>query len=156
MHIIVITVGKVRDRDTAALVDRFVGRLRHYCAITLDHVKEEKITANRSEQEVLRREGQRLAAKLKGARRIIVLDRKGRSYTSTAFAAFVNEQLVSATPSLHLVIGGALGLDDEVISGADFSLSLSSMTFPHEFSLVLLLEQLYRAYTILNGQQYHK
>lgn len=120
----------------------------------LTEIAAEPLTASKTESFVLESEGERLLAALPKMGRKIVLDPKGKSFTSEAFADYV-EQHTSVGDELIFIIGGTFGVSPRVTAACEQKLSLSAMTFPHEMARVMLLEQLYRACTIVSGKKYH-
>jgi len=156
MQIKILTVGKPRNQNISAIVEKFIKRLSHYTNISVVHVKEMKVTSGRKKIEILRGEREQICNKLEDKDFIITLDKRGKSFSSESFADFINKKLMESNRNLVFIIGGPLGLDEELINQAHLSLSFSQMTYPHELSLILLGEQLYRAFTILRGEKYHK
>ena len=156
MVIKIIAVGKPRDHHISAIVEKYTKRLSHYTNIQMEYIKETKVTSGRNKVEILRSERDRIYKKIKDKDLIIVLDKKGKTLSSESFANFVNEKLVGSDRSLAFIIGGPLGLDEKLIAQSHLCLSFAQATYPHEISLILLVEQLYRAFTILRGEKYHK
>lgn len=154
MRIRLLCVGKPRDPLLARLHDRYAERIGHlgarYEAAAVPGVTQ---SGNRTDDEVLRREARALSDKLDGRGRVVALDRAGRSQTSEELARRLSDW---ATPRVTLVVGGPLGLHDDLLGRADWRWSLSALTFPHELVRVLVAEQLYRALSILRGSPYHK
>lgn len=140
MTIKIITVGKISLKPVRELIEEYLGRIKHYLSIE---------TANfKSPEDFLKKANPRDF--------LIVLDEKGKSLTSVELAKWLEDKKLHSIKSLAFLIGPAEGFSEEVRKKADFVLSLSKMTLQHELALVVLLEQIYRACTILKGEPYHK
>jgi 23S rRNA (pseudouridine1915-N3)-methyltransferase len=155
MKIRLITVGKMSDRNMLSLAQRYVERIKHDMPISMEAVKAEKI-ASLSTGEIKKRETERILKKLNSHEGAVVLDCTGEKMTSEEFADFVRQAADTGKSQLSFIIGGPLGLSRESLPGTIRRLSLSKMTFPHELTAVLLLEQIYRAMSIIKGNRYHK
>lgn len=153
-RISVVAVGKVRARHWLAAQDEYLKRLKHYTTFELVEVKD-AVGRGLPDEQAMEREGQHLLQAASSMERVVLLDRTGRSLTSPQLAHEVQEWL-ETSGSLAFLIGGPLGFSPAVVDAAHDSLSLSRMTFTHEMARVVWLEQLYRAFTILNGEPYHK
>jgi len=156
MRIKLIVVGKTRERFLQIGEDEFKNRLQRFCQLDWTVVKEEKITSNRSEAAILEREAERMFAKIPRAAYTIALDRTGKQLSSQELADFLQQKMNQGIGEMCFIIGGPLGLDRKILTSSDLVLSLSPMTFTHEMTRLILLEQLYRAFTILKGTGYHK
>ena len=152
MKITVAAVGQVRDRSCRALCDDYSSRIRRYGPFDLVEVREGRGLPRARAMEV---EGERLLSKIPSAARAVSLDEHGRTLTSDQLARWVAARQQDATRDVRLLVGGPYGLSDAVKSRCAESIRLSSMTLPHELARVVLLEQLYRAWTILRGEPYH-
>jgi len=146
-------VGKPRDPGLAAAIQEYEARAARYWPLDVHEVREEPARAA-SPDVVRRREGERLAARLGGAR-VVACDERGESMTSRRFAAWLQQERESGR-DLAFVVGGAYGLDPELREGALSRLTLAPWTLPHELARLVLAEQLYRAGTIVRGEPYHK
>ncbi len=156
MRINIVFVGKTGFRDLESAIGRYVERLAHYCPVQVHYVKAEKIAGGTREDVVLGREGERIS-KLAGRKgHLAVLDRIGREFDSPGLAAFVLKLMESGVPELWLAVGGPLGVSEELVKSADSVISLSKMTYAHDVARLVLVEQLYRAFTIIRGEPYHK
>ncbi len=156
MRINIVFVGKTGFRDIESAIERYVERLTHYCPVQVHYVKAEKIAPGIKDEVVMGREGERIA-KLAGRKgHLVVLDRAGREFDSPSLAGFVLKLMESGVPELWLAVGGPLGISDELRKNADGVLSLSRMTYAHDVARLVLVEQLYRAFTIIKGEPYHK
>ena len=154
MRLTLLVVGRVKKGWVVSGCQEYLERLPHYFPTRVVEVKDE-VGHNLTTDEVRRREGLRLREKIPPGSHIICLDEFGKSWTSTQCADFLAQQRDSGLKELTLVIGGPLGLDRSLMASAHTRLSLSSMTLPHELARLILLEQLYRACTILKGEPYH-
>lgn len=155
MKIRLITVGKLTNPHYHALCEDYLKRLKHYVAIEHMVIKPEKIL-QQSIAEILSREADRLLEKIAPQDFCIALDTQGRMMDSLAFSAFLQNQMLAGSKSIIFLIGGPHGLGETLFARANQRLSLSPMTFAHELAAAVLLEQLYRAFSILGGEKYHK
>lgn len=155
MNIRLLIAGKIENNNADALSVLYLKRINRYLPITVDVIKPEKLKSL-SDNQVLEREGKRFLDKLNLSDYTVVLDKDGRQFTSEEFAQFFNRMAGYSAKQITFIIGSPLGLADEVKEKADQLLSFSKMTLPHEFACVLLLEQIYRAQSILKGEKYHK
>jgi len=147
--------GKTREAYLAAGIDDYRRRLANYAEVEIRILKEVR-PASKPEAQVRQEEGQGLLAHLAPKALVVALDPGGRSLTSEELAARVGNWQDGGRRHLVFLVGGALGLAPEVLARAEFKLSLSRMTFTHEMARLLLLEQLYRAFSIRAGSGYHK
>lgn len=134
----------------------YLERLRRYARVKWVEVRPAKIKKGRREEEILNKEGQAIARKLAPKDYLVPLDRSGRQFHSEGLAAWLDKRSLATGGSLTFIIGGPLGLSKELLDRGHKILSLSKLTLTHEMSRLLLLEQLYRAFTILRGEKYHK
>ncbi|MCP4424107.1 MAG: 23S rRNA (pseudouridine(1915)-N(3))-methyltransferase RlmH [Chloroflexi bacterium] len=153
-HITVAAVGKIRKSHWKTALDDYEKRLRRYTDFKLVEVKD-AVGRGGPEATAVAKEGEALLRAAKGARRLIALTENGRQMDSPRLARYLMRQ-VQLYGRIAFLIAGPLGFSDDVLIQCDEQLSLSPMTFPHELARVILLEQLYRACTILNGEKYHK
>ncbi len=149
----VVAVGRVRNRDLAALCDDYAARTRHYTKLEIHEIPAKRRQAN-NPTTVLREEGKALLRAVPDAR-LVALSRDGGRMNSQDFAGRL-EGWQREGRDVAFVIGGAFGLDASVRQACEEAISLSDMTFPHELARVMLLEQIYRGNTILRGEPYHK
>jgi 23S rRNA (pseudouridine1915-N3)-methyltransferase len=149
-----ICVGKLNDWQRAAAAD-YSERLQHYVGFECVELKEEKGGRKDSPAVLLKREGERILARVGDAERIMVLDERGRQFSSEGLAALLEEEMLHGGRDWCLIIGGAYGVDPAVRNRADLCLSLSTMTFTHQMARIFLLEQLYRSVTIIRREPYH-
>jgi len=155
MNIHILTVGKIEDRHYKALCDMYVKRISHYLPVSTDYIKQAKIS-NSSAKEILKKESGNLLKKISNQDYVIALDIQGKQFSSEKMAQLFNNLAMRGLKKITFIIGGPLGLGEEILSRADLKLSLSQMTFAHELAFVVLSEQIYRALSILRGEQYHK
>ena len=151
MKLIVAAYGKLRSRELAAVADDYAKRLKRYCPAEVLELRDE-----RGEGEGPRRkEAERLDAALRDGDYLVLLDERGRQLSSPELAGLIDGRSRSAAGRLVFLVGRPYGVHESVRSRAQLVLSLSRMTLPHELARTLLLEQLYRAWTILRGEKYH-
>lgn len=156
MKIRLLCVGRLSEAYLRDGTEEFLQRVRRYLPADVVELKEEKIGGRRPDIARIReREGERLLAKVSDGACLIVLDERGRGMTSPQLADFLEEHMVHATPALDFVIGGPYGVSDAVRQRAALVLSLSKMTLTHQMVRLFLLEQLYRAMTIVRNEPYH-
>jgi 23S rRNA (pseudouridine1915-N3)-methyltransferase len=146
-------VGRTRDQDLARGIDRYLKRLQRYATVEVDIAPEPR-GAFRPE-ELVRLEGVALQARLAARGRRLGLDPAGTEVTSEGLARILEQALVAGGGQVQFVVGGAGGVAQEVRSALHLQISLSRLTLTHEMARLLLVEQLYRAYTILRGEPYH-
>ncbi|MEE4310506.1 MAG: 23S rRNA (pseudouridine(1915)-N(3))-methyltransferase RlmH [candidate division KSB1 bacterium] len=156
MKIRIIAVGKTREKFIAQAEDEYLKRLKHYANVERVDVKAEKITGHTKEDPVRAAEWKRIADNITRGEFVISLHSEASQMSSVKFASYLSKMMNSGRKSVVFVIGGALGLDKDCLKFSDDRISLSSMTFTHEMVRMILLEQLYRAFTIIKGEKYHK
>lgn len=155
MKIQLIIVGKIENSCLGALADIYLRRITNYAQVELVPIKPEKIK-NLSDSEILQREGRKILAKVSESDFVMLLDREGAHYTSEEFSQVFERLAMASRKRIVLLLGGPLGIAAAVKRRADDIISLSKMTFPHELAAVMVLEQIYRAFSILRGEKYHK
>lgn len=159
MKITLICVGKLKERYLTEAVEEYAKRLSRYCALELLEVADEKTPDHASEAEedmIKKKEGERILKALKESSYCIALAIEGKMLSSEELADKINILGISGTSHISFIIGGSLGLSEDVLKRADYQLSFSKMTFPHQLMRVILLEQVYRAYRIISREPYHK
>ncbi len=156
MQIKIIVVGKLKEKTYQEISDEFSKRIRPYCSEKIIEIQSENLKNVSTDKIARERESQRILPQLSDDAFVIVLDIKGQQLSSEALAEKVKEVSNSGVNELIFVIGGATGLDEKIKKRADFSLSFSKMTFTHQFARLMLQEQLYRAFKIVNNEPYHK
>lgn len=152
----VVWVGSTSDIEFRDAVDRYLGRIRHFFPIEVIEVKPERGRRKRSDAEVVRAESERLLEAVPQRGRLVVLDERGKQLDSLKFAGWLETETNHNPHGISFVLGGDLGLDDTVRSRGDMVLGLGPMTLPHELARVILLEQIYRACTVMRNVRYHK
>lgn len=159
MNINIIAVGKVKEKYILNGIDEFKKRLSVHAKVNIIEVSDEAAPENLSANEmeiVKNREGERILKKIKDSDYVITLEIKGKKLTSEKFASLVEKTALDGHSTTDFVIGGSLGLSQEVMKRSDYALSFSDMTFPHQLMRLILIEQVYRAYRIINNYPYHK
>ena len=151
MTVTLVCIGKTTEKYVFEGMHIYTRRLAHYCRFNLIEVESGK----GSEIEIRKKESDILLNKIENKDVLILLDEKGKEFTSAEFAKAISNQQNISTKNLVFVIGGAYGFSEEVYKRANLKMALSKMTFPHQLVRVLFLEQLYRAFTILKGEKYH-
>lgn len=146
----IIYVGKLKDENIRNLVKEYKRRISYFLKIEEIEIKEEK-----NKRFAVEKESERIVNFLNKKNFKILLDRKGKMMDSLEFSEFLNKIILEGK-NVDFVIGGPFGLKEEIFKNFDFILSFSKMTFPHEFSILILYEQIYRALTIIKGMDYHK
>ncbi len=155
----ILCVGSIKEEFYRQAVGEYSKRLSRYVKLNVFEVKDEKTTENASEKEiqlVLKAEAARLEKYLVPNAYLIVLAIEGMAFTSEAFSKKICDLETGGNSHLQFMIGGSLGIDEELKKKADLALSFSQMTLPHQLMRVVLLEQIYRAYKIKNNEPYHK
>jgi 23S rRNA (pseudouridine1915-N3)-methyltransferase len=155
LHLRLIAVGKLRGSIWLPAAAEYVKRLQRYADFDLVEVRD-AVGKGLPDSAALAEEGKAIAQTLETGNYLVVLDREGKSLSSEQLAQFLRRQADAGIRKMDFVIGGPVGLDAQIIAKANLRLSLSAMTLPHELARVVLLEQLYRAFTILRGEPYHK
>jgi 23S rRNA (pseudouridine1915-N3)-methyltransferase len=159
MRITVLTVGKIKEKYLRDGIAEYAKRLGRYCKLELVEVADEKTPDRASAAEELQiknTEGERLQRYIREGDYVIALAIDGKMLDSVELSEKIEKLGVQGQSSLVFVIGGSLGLSDEVLRRADYKLSFSRMTFPHQLMRMILLEQIYRSYRIMHGEPYHK
>lgn len=157
--ITIACVGRIKEKFYTDAISEYQKRLSRYCKFRITEVKDEATPDAPSPKEaalILEKEGGRLLEKIPDGAYVIALCIEGAQLSSEALAKKIDTLALSGKSRLCFVIGGSLGLSETIKKRADFQLSFSPMTFPHQLMRVILSEQIYRAYTILSGQKYHK
>ena len=159
MKITIITVGKIKEKYLKDAIDEYSKRLSKYCKLEIIEVADEKTPDNASavvEDSIRAKEAERIVKYIKEDAYLITLEINGKQLTSEELADKVDKLGVQGVSHIIFVIGGSIGLGEAVLQKSDFALSFSKMTFPHQMMRVILLEQIYRSYRIINGEPYHK
>ena len=159
MRITLITVGKIKEKYLRDAIAEYSKRLSRYCKLEIVEVADEKTpdqASEAAEENIRNKEGERILKHIRDDMYVITLEIGGKMLSSEEFADKINSLGVQGKSSITFVIGGSIGLGQEVLRRSDYALSFSKMTFPHQLMRVILLEQVYRGYRIINGEPYHK
>ncbi|MGL4344031.1 MAG: 23S rRNA (pseudouridine(1915)-N(3))-methyltransferase RlmH [Cellulosilyticaceae bacterium] len=159
MKIDIICVGKLKEKYLVQAIAEYSKRLTRYCKMNIIELTDEKTPDNASEKEELmikNKEGEKILAQVKDGAYVVALDLGGKMISSEDLAGFMSDRALRGDSHIVFIIGGSLGLSQDVIARANYKLCFSKMTFPHQLFRVMLLEQIYRAYRINNGEPYHK
>lgn len=159
MNITIVCIGKLKERYWTDAIQEYSKRLSKYCSLTINELKEEKAPDNPSNAEemaVKEAEGKSILKQIKNDAYVIALEIQGKELTSEALSDKIQSLGLTGKSDVVFVIGGSIGLSDEVLSRADFRLSFSKLTFPHQMMRVILLEQIYRGFKIMKNEPYHK
>ena len=156
LKIRLILVDKTREKYFQQAELEFLKRIRRYANIEVLIVRGEKLTGSKTNSQIISIEAARIRQKFDKNEFRIALDKGGEQFSSDAFANFISTLMNRGFSQINFIIGGPLGLPKDLLQECDKTLSFSKMTFTHEMSRVILLEQVYRAFTILNNEKYHK
>lgn len=159
MNITIITVGKIKEKFYKEAIEEYTKRLKRYCKLNIIEVSDEKAPEKLSElqmKEVKNKEGLKIKNKIPIEAAIITMEIEGKQVNSIEFSREIERYGIKGQNSLCFVIGGSLGLSDEIKEMSNMKLSFSKMTFPHQLFRVMLLEQIYRGFRIMKGEPYHK
>ncbi len=155
MKIVLLTIGKTKEQYLIEGVSQYQKRLQHYTEFEIFEIQHIKNTKNLSNFELMKKEGELILKQLKSSDYLVLLDDKGKDYTSSEFSKKLQRWMLSGKKRLVFVVGGAYGFSKEVFQRGNEKLSLSKMTFSHQIVRLFFLEQIYRGYTILNNEPYH-
>ena len=159
MKITICCVGKVKEKFYVQAIEEYSKRLSRYCKLEIIEVQDEKTPDNASENlnlQIKQKEGERILSAIKDDAYVCALVIEGKMLDSVELSQKIDRLGIEGKSNIVFVIGGSLGLSKEVLDRADYYLSFSKMTFPHQLMRVILLEQIYRSYRIIKGEPYHK
>lgn len=156
MKIKIIALGKIKEKFLKEGIEEFLKRLTPYAAIEIIELQPVEIKDENLTEKALRQEGEKILSSIKNDSFVITLEIGGKQLSSEEFADKINEISNSGVSELVFIIGSSCGLAKTVSARANFKLSMSKMTFLHQFSRLLLVEQIYRAFKILKNETYHK
>ena len=159
MQINLLCVGKLKEKYWVGAVEEYKKRLSSYCKVSIVEVPDEPTPDNASaaqEEQIKRKEAEKLLAKVGERDYVIALAIEGKSLTSEDFADHLDKMAGQGYSTFSFIIGGSLGLHETVLQRANYKLSFSKFTFPHQMVRTILLEQVYRAFRIQRGEPYHK
>ncbi|MCQ2550978.1 MAG: 23S rRNA (pseudouridine(1915)-N(3))-methyltransferase RlmH [Clostridia bacterium] len=155
MNIQIICVGKLKEKYWDDAVNEYLKRLKRFAQVSIVELKESKLPEG-MDQQIMKEEGESILKKIKDKDYVITLEIKGKNLSSEELAEKFKDLALEGKTDVDLVIGGSYGLSKEVSDRANFKLSFSKMTFPHQMMRVILLEQVYRSFKIINNETYHK
>lgn len=159
MNIEIIVVGKLKEKYLKAGIAEYMKRLDAYAKVKVIELSDEPTKENMSEAEeeaVLAKEAERIKAKLDPSRKVIVLAIEGKLISSEEIASQLNDYAIYGQSKVSFIIGGSLGLHKSIKDSADLAISFGRITLPHQLMRLVLVEQVYRAFRIINGHAYHK
>ncbi|MBP5499006.1 MAG: 23S rRNA (pseudouridine(1915)-N(3))-methyltransferase RlmH [Muribaculaceae bacterium] len=155
MKIMLLTVGKTTARYLNTGIDEYVSRLKHYVQFEISCLGDPKNLRNLTESQQKAAEGKLILSALEASDHVVLLDERGMEFTSIEFSQYLQKRMLSGVRRVVFVVGGPYGFSPEVYARANDKISLSKMTFSHEMIRLVFVEQLYRAFTILNHEPYH-
>lgn len=155
----IIAVGKVKERFFTEAIHEYEKRIGRFARLDIIEVQDEKTPENASEavnRQIREKEGERILKNIRGGSYVIAMAIEGKMYDSLELSDHIRDLGIRGQSHLTFIIGGSLGLSDQVLQRADEKISFSKLTFPHQLMRVILLEQIYRSYKIMNHEPYHK
>jgi len=155
MKIALVQTGKTTDKHVAGIADLYLSRIRKYTAFEIITLSDLKNSGNLPVQEYKMKEGKKIIQTVTNDDYVVLLDERGKEFRTVDFSGWMEKTFMITSKRIIFVIGGPWGFSDEVYERAEFMISLSRMTFPHQLVRLLFLEQLYRAFTIIRGEPYH-
>ena len=159
MNIEILAVGKIKETYLRDAIAEYKKRLSKYCRLVIREVQDEKTVDQQSEAlnlKVKQTEGERLLKLIRNDAFVVTLEINGKMLASEEQASLIAQTGIRSVSTIQFIIGGSLGLSEEVTGRADFALSFSKMTFPHQLMRLILIEQIYRSYRIIKQEPYHK
>jgi 23S rRNA (pseudouridine1915-N3)-methyltransferase len=155
MKITLLAVGKTEDKYLIEGIEKYLNRLKHYISFNFLVIPDIKNTKNLTQAQQKSKEAELILKQINNPDTVILMDERGKKYTSVLFADFLNKQMIGSVQQLVFVIGGPYGFDESIYKRANGTISLSDMTFSHQMVRLFFAEQLYRAFSILKGEPYH-
>ena len=155
MKISLIFTGKTKLDWVSSGIREYSEKLKHYISLQIRELHTGKITGKNIEKVTKQKEGELILNSIKNEDFLILLDERGKIYSSTEFADFLEKEAVQGIKSIVFVVGGAYGFDQSVYNRSNLLISISKMTFSHQIIRIIFMEQLYRAFTIIRGESYH-
>lgn len=155
MNIKLLAIGKTDDKNLQTLIEQYQKRLSFYVKFDLEVIPDIKNVKNLSEKEQKEKEGELILSKIIPTDQLILLDENGKSFSSVGFSDYLQKKMNSGVKTLVFVIGGPYGFSDAIYQKASGKVSLSEMTFSHQMVRLFVVEQIYRAFTILRNEPYH-
>ena len=159
LHIDIICIGKVKEVFFRDAIQEYTKRLSKYCNLNIFELPDEKIPININEKNIniiKEKESNRIASHIKTGSYTICLDLKGKEFTSEQFASNINSLSINNISHITFIIGGSLGMSNNLLNSANQKICFSKLTFPHQLIRVFLLEQIFRSFKIINGETYHR
>lgn len=159
MQIQIISVGKLKEKYLKDAISEYAKRLSRFCKIKIIEVTEEKVPETLSvaqQEQVRKKEAERIRNSLFKNTFTVVLDLEGEQLNSVKFSKTLSSWMLRGKSSISFIIGGSIGLDRQLVKEVDYNLCLSNLTFPHQLTRLILLEQIYRCFKIMNYEPYHK
>lgn len=155
MKILLLQIDKTQDSYIAEGIEIYTKRLKNYCSFEMVTINVPKVVRQRSHNEQKMEEAKLILATILPEDQLVLLDEKGKEYSSVQFSNFIAQKQNASVKRLVFLIGGPFGFSESVYNRANFKISLSQMTFSHQMVRLFFVEQLYRAYSILKGEKYH-
>ena len=155
MKIVLLTIGKTSEKYLIEGISQYQKRLKHYTQFEMLEIPNLKKAQNFSNAELMKKEGELILKQLQNSDHLVLLDDKGKDFTSPKFAQKLQSWMLSGKKRLVFVVGGAYGFSEDLYDRGNEKLSLSKMTFLHEMTRLFFLEQIYRAFMISTGRKYH-
>lgn len=159
MNITIIALGKMKEKYLTDAYKEYEKRLSAFCKLTLYELEPERLSDNPTESEILKAldtEAEKITSKIPQGSFIAAMCIEGKQYPSEKFAKLLSDAALSGKSNACFIIGSSYGLSEKIKKNADVKLSMSEMTFPHQLARIMLSEQIYRAFTIINNRKYHK
>lgn len=159
MKITIISVGKLKEKYLKAGISEYSKRLKSYTKLDIIEVNDEPAAKNLSQkdiEQVKEIEGKKILNKIPDRTEVIALDLKGKELTSEKFAKYINDTTIYGKSHIVYIIGGSNGLSSEVLERSNLRISFGKLTYPHQLMRLILIEQIYRSFKILNNEPYHK
>ena len=155
MKITLLAIGKTDDKKLIELTEVYIKRLQHYVGFSFEIIPDIKKAKNLSEAQQKQLEGEEILKRTQTSDALILLDEKGKTFTSVKFSQYLQKHMNSGLKNLIFVIGGPYGFSEEIYARANGKVSLSAMTFSHQMVRLFVVEQIYRGFTILKNEPYH-
>ncbi len=155
MKISLFVVGKTNHNYLSPGIDDYTKRINHYIPFNIQYIADAKNTKNLSQAQQKQAEGQNLLNAFDKSDYVVLLDERGKEFTSKDFSSFIEKKMQTVAKRLVFVVGGPYGFSEDVYQRANEKISLSKMTFPHDLIRLIFTEQLYRSFTIINNEPYH-
>ncbi len=155
MKISLFVVGKTNHSYLSPGIDDYTKRINHYIPFNIQYIADAKNTKSLSQSQQKQAEGQNLLNAFDKSDYVVLLDERGKEFTSKDFSSFIEKKMQTVAKRLVFVVGGPYGFSDDVYQRANEKISLSKMTFPHDLIRLVFTEQLYRSFTIMNNEPYH-